>query len=336
MLPTILCLVLGAVADEATGVALVDDLNVRLKPSPSARVVSELRKGDRVTVRGFRGGFFEIDPPPGVVFFVAKKYVSPEGEVGGRNVRVRSAPSLAPSLIHAELPRGSEVRIVGEEVEWWRIRPTRDCRAYVTAEFVKLPEGVSVPGQLTPEGVAKGTHSSGEGLLEEPAPPRAVIKGGRKLSMGLSSPGGKLLRAEKIAALEKRRGRRADLTGALILYLDIANSEDSPAADRVLARQRLEELGKGLQPKALGRMLSSASRAGCAPETLASAFPDLATVEGLVVRSERDEPWTHELKGGLALRGEGFDLDGLVGLKARLWGRREQGGMAVYWGSCAP
>ncbi len=349
MLPIMLCVCLGGaeVADEATGVVLADDLNVRFAPSPAATVVGELRKGDRVNVRGFRPsetpgssdrGFFEIDPPPGVVYYVAKKYVSPGGEVEGTNVRVRSAPGLQPSFIQAELPRGSAVEIVGEHDEWWKIRPTRNCRAYVSTRLVRLPEGVLVPGQPTSDGVARGRQSAGASLLEEPRAPGVDLVGAEKLSMELSSPQGKLLRAEKIAALERRRGRRGGFTGAFLLYFDIAHSEASPAADRALALQRLNELAGALQPPALARIMASGARAGKDLDSLARAFPGLSAVEGVVLRrrGEDEGEWIYGLKGGLALRGEGFDLGALAGVKSRLWGKREEAGLVVYWGTRAP
>ena len=342
MVPIILCVLAGTmkVEDEATGVVLADDLNVRLNPSPGAAVIAELRKGDRVNVRGFRNGFYEIDPPPGVAYYVAKSYVSAEGRTEGTNVRVRSAPSLAPSLIQTELPRGSTVEIVGEKDEWWKVRPTRGCRAYVSTRFIGLPEGVLVPGEPSPspspDGPAKGPHSAGASLLEELRTPEAEVVGGRRLSMELSSPQGRLLRAEKIAALEKRRGRRADLIGAFLLYHDIALSETSPAADRALALQRLHELANLLGSRGVAGVLALASRAGKDLDALARSIPGLSAVEGVVLRRDGGGEWTHGLRSGLALRGKSFDLDALAGLRAKLWGRKENSGMTVYWGSSVP
>ena len=362
----ILCACLGSVqvADEVTGIVLADDLNVRLNPSPTAGVVAELRKGDRVNVRGFRPstvrprasldpesrdeghgrggasgsndhGFLEIDPPPGVVCYVAKKYVSPEGTVERPNVRMRSAPSLALSFIQTELPRGASVEIVGEQDEWWKVRPTRDCRAYVSTEFVELPDGALVPGAPAPDGVARGQHSAGASLLEEPRAPEAKFVGGKKLSMDLSSPEGRLLRAEKMAALEGRRGRRADLTGAFLLYSEIARSEDSPAADRALALQRLHGLGAAFDPRAVAKMLGCAARAGRDLDALARSVPGLSAVEGTVLKrkGEDEGEWTHGLKSGLDLKSEEFDLDALAGLRSRLWGRKAEAGLEVSWGT---
>jgi uncharacterized protein YgiM (DUF1202 family) len=141
------------------GVLNDDNVYVRSGPSDVYYATTKLSKGAKVTVVATRSDWLKILPPQGSYSYVAKAYVEKGGDgTVGRvtkadlNVRAGSALNGLKTTVQTSLEEGDEVKIVGEQDEYFKIAPPAGAYLYVKATFVDAaPQEVAVVPTVAPE-----------------------------------------------------------------------------------------------------------------------------------------------------------------------------------------
>src|SRR5206468_8476264 len=124
----------------------------------------KLDLGATVTVVGIKFDWLKIVPPDGSFCYVAKAYVEKRGDGSvGRvnnqlNVRVGSALNAMKTKVSAKLEPGTDVAIIGEQDEYFKIKPPQDVYLYVNKQFVDPVKQVAVNPNApqTPKSEAAG------------------------------------------------------------------------------------------------------------------------------------------------------------------------------------
>jgi uncharacterized protein YgiM (DUF1202 family) len=118
-------------------------VSVRSGPGENYYPTMRLDKGSGVTVVGIKFDWLKIVPPPGSFSVVAKQFiVCPEGSKTGRvtadvlNVRAGSSLSSVKYAPQCKLKKGDEVSIVGEQDEYYQIKPPSGAFLYVHQKYV--------------------------------------------------------------------------------------------------------------------------------------------------------------------------------------------------------
>ncbi len=154
-----------------------DDVYVRSGPSTNHYTICKLEAGDRVTILGERGEWYEILPPEGAFSLISGEYVdtadNEAGVVNGNNVRVRAGSSLSKNkyTVQTKLSKGAEVTIIGREPDGFlRIAPPAGVTLWISSDYVEpVPdELVKLQRQGDPAGTAENVDTEGAG--EKPAP----------------------------------------------------------------------------------------------------------------------------------------------------------------------
>jgi SH3-like domain-containing protein len=116
---------------------------VRSGPSESDYATMQLNRGDEVTVVGLKFDWLKITPPDGSFCYVAKAYIERRGEGGkiGRvtnvlNVRVGSSLNAMKTRLAMKLDPGTDVEIIDEADEYFKIKPPEGVFLYVNKQFV--------------------------------------------------------------------------------------------------------------------------------------------------------------------------------------------------------
>ena len=137
-----------------------NNVYVRSGPSDSYYPTTKLSKGTRVIVRGAKFDYLKIEPPAGSFSYVGKAYVERRGDGGavGRvttaaNVRTGSELNSMKTTVQSKLDAGTDVKIQGEQEEYFKIDPPPGAYLYVKKDFVTPKERVPAEG----EGIAGAT-----------------------------------------------------------------------------------------------------------------------------------------------------------------------------------
>ncbi len=123
---------------------------IRSGPSENDYPTLKLDRGTNVTVVGVRGDWLKIAPPDGSYCYVAKAYVEKRGDgTVGRvtnplNVRVGSTLNAMKTKVASKLDNGADVKIVGEQDEYFKIAPPPDVYVYVNKQFIDLVKTMNV------------------------------------------------------------------------------------------------------------------------------------------------------------------------------------------------
>ena len=125
------------------GIVNANSVFVRSGPTDSAYTTMQLHKGDRVTVVGVKLDWLKIAPPEGSFCYVGKLFVDRHGDgTLGRinkdkvNIRAGSQLNSMTYAILSEAAEGTEVTILGEHDEYYRIKPLPDAYLYVNKQYV--------------------------------------------------------------------------------------------------------------------------------------------------------------------------------------------------------
>lgn len=119
--------------------------NVQVRSGPGENHYATLRvnKGSEVTVVGMKFDWLKILPPEGSYSAISKEYVkridgTRTGTVTASNVRVRAAGNASnlKSMVQCQLNQGDEVEILGEEDQYYQIKPPADAFLFVNQKFV--------------------------------------------------------------------------------------------------------------------------------------------------------------------------------------------------------
>lgn len=127
-----------------SGIINSNAVYIRCGPGENYYPTQKLDKGAKVTVVGVKFDWLKVVPPDGSFCYVAKLYVDRhgDGKVGRVNkdsINVRAGSSLSALKIGilCELNQGEDVEILGEEQEYFKIKPpTKKAYLYVNKKFV--------------------------------------------------------------------------------------------------------------------------------------------------------------------------------------------------------
>lgn len=119
-----------------------NNVYIRSGPADSYYPTAKVHKGYRVTVRGAKNDYLKIEPPEGSFSYVGKAYVERRGDGSvGRvttaiNVRAGSELNSIKQTVQTKLEAGTDVRILAEQDEYYKIAPPPGAYLYVQENFV--------------------------------------------------------------------------------------------------------------------------------------------------------------------------------------------------------
>ena len=167
-----------------------NDVYVRSGDSLNHYTIIKLKAGDRVTVVGERGEWYEILPPEGSFSLVSGDYIDTaddkKGVVNGANVRVRAGSVLNDNkyTVQVLLNKGAEVTILGKNPDGFlRIKSPPGATLWINKSFAQLssdgrpaapPNTDASPPAADPINAADGTPTPSSGTaLASPIPVKA-------------------------------------------------------------------------------------------------------------------------------------------------------------------
>lgn len=116
---------------------------VRSGPSENDYPTLKLAKGAKLVVVGYRFDWLKIEPPEGSFCLVSQAFVDKRGDgTLGRianqraTVRVGSALTLSKHKVPMQLEPGTDVQILGEVDEFYKIAPPKGVFMYIDKKFV--------------------------------------------------------------------------------------------------------------------------------------------------------------------------------------------------------
>lgn len=145
---------------------------IRSGASENDYACMKLDKGSKVTVVGIKFEWLKIVPPDGSFCYVAKAFVDRrnDGTVGRTNaelrVRVGSQLNDLKNKVATSLPANSDVTIIGEKDEYFKIKPPKDVFMYVNKQFVDL---VKVAGPTDPNATGPSVANNGATSTDQTA-----------------------------------------------------------------------------------------------------------------------------------------------------------------------
>ena len=155
-----------------------NDVYVRSGDSLNHYTIIKLKAGDKISVVGERGDWYEILPPEGTFSLISGDYVdsadNQKGIVNGANVRVRAGSLLNDNkyTVQAMLNKGAEVTILGKNPDGFlRIKPPPGATLWINKSYANMggATGQAVPrpqeSASAPEKESTGkTPTSGEAV----------------------------------------------------------------------------------------------------------------------------------------------------------------------------
>jgi SH3-like domain-containing protein len=143
------------------GVVNANDVYLRSGPGDNYYATHKLDKGAQLTVVGVTFDWLKVVPPDGSFSYVAKAYVEQRGDgTIGRvtkpdlNVRAGSDLNAMKTTLQTKLDDGVDVQIVGEQDEYFKIKPPTGVYLYINKQFVDpvraLPTMAAAAAGATP------------------------------------------------------------------------------------------------------------------------------------------------------------------------------------------
>lgn len=155
-------------------------VNIRSGPSENYYATLKVDKGASVTVVGIKFDWLKIVPPEGSYSVISKQFVTKNadgttGTVAGDNVRVRAGSHLTPVKItvQCQLSKGAQVQILGEQDEYYQIKPPAGAYVYVHQKYVDPVKQLEAPVAAdanTTANTGAGTIASGAEHRQAAAP----------------------------------------------------------------------------------------------------------------------------------------------------------------------
>ena len=157
------------------GVVNANAVYVHSGPSENDYPTMKLDRGAHVTVVGIRFDWLKIVPPDGSFCYVAKAYTEKRGDgTVGRTtnaliVRMGSDLNTLKVKVARRLEADTDVQIIGEQDEYFKIKPPAGVFVYVDKQFVDPVKQIAlVP---TPEPADKNTVPQATGAQDAVTPP---------------------------------------------------------------------------------------------------------------------------------------------------------------------
>src|SRR5947207_8016405 len=141
---------------QAVGSINANAVYIRSGASENDYPTMKMDRGQQVTVVGIKSDWLKIAPPEGSYCYVAKAYVNKRGDgTMGRvtnplNVRVGSTLNAMKTKVAAKLDVNDDVKILGEQDEYFKIAPPQSVFLYVNKQFVELVKTVDAKQNPAP------------------------------------------------------------------------------------------------------------------------------------------------------------------------------------------
>lgn len=114
-------------------------LKVYAGPNENFEAISTLEKDSKILVLGHSYGWYRLELPQNSLVYINKMFVEREGEdkgkVKGNRVNIRAGPSASFTIL-SQLNEDERVTIVGEDKEWYKIKPPTGVSGWVKADEV--------------------------------------------------------------------------------------------------------------------------------------------------------------------------------------------------------
>jgi hypothetical protein len=160
------------------GEVTANNVYVRSGPSDSYYPTMKLAKGTRVTVRGTKFQYLKIEPPPGSFSYVGKAYVERRGDgavgrvITAANVRTGSELNPMKTTVQTKLEPGTDVKIQGEQEEYFKIDPPPGAYLYVQKDFVEPKQRIPAEGEAVAAAPAEKSPQTPSQPAEQTPPAR--------------------------------------------------------------------------------------------------------------------------------------------------------------------
>ena len=125
-----------------TGIITGDVVNLRANPNTSAKILTQLDKGTKVSVVGSEGDWYKVSYSDNTGW-INDNYISirdqsiSAGIVTGSVVNVRSKPDLSAEIL-TKLEKGTKVDIYERSGDWYRISIGEDRYGWVNNEYISV------------------------------------------------------------------------------------------------------------------------------------------------------------------------------------------------------
>jgi len=182
-------LLLAAARAEEAGVVKKDRVNVRAQASQRSEVITQLKKGETVTVveeiaskkhkRGEPAKWAKIQLPANTPVWVYAPYVETTSHsVNIKRLNLRAGPGENFSII-GRIDRGTPVKEIRTEGQWMEIEAPANAYAFVAAEFLEKtgappPATTDLAAKANPNAAPSQPAPTVENVKPEPAPALAA------------------------------------------------------------------------------------------------------------------------------------------------------------------
>lgn len=170
-----------------------NDVYVRSGDSLNHYTITKLKAGDRVSVVGERGEWYEILPPEGTFSLVSGDFIdatdNQSGVINGDNVRVRAGSLLNENkyTVQTLLAKGTPVSILGRNPDGFvRIKPPAGATLWVNRSYVQLRTGGATPP--VPEGLGASPSQADAAGEVTPALAVSASESAKKLAAPMTGP----------------------------------------------------------------------------------------------------------------------------------------------------
>jgi len=157
---------------------------IRSAPREDAYPALKLDKGTQVTVVGIKFKWLKILPPEGSFAYVPKAYINKRGDGrlgrASREViaKVGSSLNQLKTAPMGKVDESQDVEIIGEQDEYYKIKPPAGTFLYVNESFVDPLKALPTPAEKrqdpAPPVIARNTSSGGPKILTAPPRPTPV------------------------------------------------------------------------------------------------------------------------------------------------------------------
>ncbi|MGC8742939.1 MAG: SH3 domain-containing protein [Verrucomicrobiia bacterium] len=165
------------------GVITRDRVNVRGQPSVFSEVLTQLNKGDKITIlepvkiekpkEGDLADWYKIKLPPNVAVWVNSAYINTNFyTVIPNRLNLRAGPGEQYSVL-GRLEKGASVKVIKTSGQWFQIEPPDVAYAFIATEFVQKQTALEKP--LVPEKVEEAKPVA-QPVEEKPAEAKPVEK----------------------------------------------------------------------------------------------------------------------------------------------------------------
>ena len=171
----------ASVAFAETGTVKADRVNVRGVAGMAGEVITQLGKGESVTVlepvvvkaaKGDPTNWFKIALPANTPLWVNAAFVGTNNTVSAKKLNVRGGPGENFSVV-ARLEKGAELKVLRHDGDWLEVQAPAGAAAYVVASFIELsakPGLAEAPTKAAPVVIPEAKATPVAEIKPEPAP----------------------------------------------------------------------------------------------------------------------------------------------------------------------